>query len=152
MPESLNDLLIRLDVCQSAKDWAKTQPDLATAWQNCRRADWMIWLLKRMGYKDPKNYRLIACACVRDTPLTDGRKVWDLLTDERSRTGVEVSERFANGEVTEQEMDAARAAAGAAGVAAWATAGNAAWAAAWAAARDAAQSDIIRRYLPVCPV
>ena len=136
MPESLNDLLIRLDVCTEAKTWAESQPDLATAWKECRRADWMFWLLDAMNYEDPKNYRLIACACVRETPLADGRKVWDLLTDPRSRNAVEVAERFAIGEATEQEWDAA-----------W----DAARDAARAAAR-AAQSDIIRRFLPDCPV
>ena len=132
MTESLNDLLIRLDACTKAKTWCSTQPDLVTAWQDCRRGDWMLWLLDAMDYEDPKNYRLIACACVRDTPLADGRKVWDLLTDPRSRNAVEVAERFAIGEATQEELDAARDAA-------------------WAAARDA-QSDIIRRFLTLCPV
>ncbi len=176
MTESLNDLLVRLDACEEAREWAKTQPDLATAWKNCRRADWMLWLLDELGHEDPKNYHLIACACVRETPLADGRRVWDLLTDPRSRNAVEVAERFAVGEATEEDRAAAWAAAGAAAravvwavagaaaraaagaaarAAAWAAARAAAWAAAWAAARAAAwaaQSDIIRRYLPECPV
>ena len=130
--ETLNALLTRLDACREAKKWAQAQPDLATAWKNCRRSDWMLWLLDAIDYEDSKNYRLIACACVRDTPLADGRKVWDLLNDERSRNAVEVVERFAVGDATEQDRAAAQAAA---------------WAAAWDA-----QSDIIRRYFPECPV
>ncbi len=56
--------------------------------------------------------RLFACKCVRDTPLGDGRGVvWDLLIDERSRKAVEVSERFARGEATQDELDAAKSAA-----------------------------------------
>ena len=58
-----------------------------------------------------KILRLFACKCVRSTPLGDGRVVWDLLTDERSRNAVEVSERFARGEATQEELDAARDAA-----------------------------------------
>ena len=144
MTESLNDLLVRLEACEDAREWARTQPDLATAWVNCRSGDWMLWLLDALDYHNDRAYRLIACACVRETPLPDGRKVWGLLTDPRSRTAVEVAERFAIGGATEEDRDAAVAAA-------WAAAWAAARDAAWAAARDA-QSDIIRRYLPECPV
>ena len=55
--------------------------------------------------------RLFACAQVRTAPLADGRTVWDLLTDVRSRRVVEVAEAFARGEVAEEELDSARAAA-----------------------------------------
>jgi len=90
-----------------------------------------------------KSARLFACWCVRNTPLSDGRKVWDLLDDKRSREAVEVAERYAEGNATKEDLNAARTAAGnAAWNAAWAAAGNAAWAAAenaaWAAARTAA--------------
>ncbi len=90
-----------------------------------------------------KTLRLFACWCVRETPLADGRKVWDLLTDERSRNVVEVVERFVAGNATQEELDAARGAAwgaarGAARDAAWGAARGAAWGAARGAARDAA--------------
>ena len=89
-----------------------------------------------------RELRLFACWCVRNTPLADGRVVWDLLTDKRSRTAVEVTELYADGLATNDEMDAAWAAASdAASDAAWVTARAAAWAAAsdaaWGAARDA---------------
>ncbi len=73
--------------------------------------------------------RLWGCWCIRNTPIGDGKTVWDLLTDERSRNAVEVAERFARGEVTREELDAAWAAARAA---ARDAAGDAARAAAWA--------------------
>ncbi|MBY0522804.1 MAG: hypothetical protein K2R98_05380 [Gemmataceae bacterium] len=52
--------------------------------------------------------RLFCCACIRHTPLGDGRKVWDLLTDPRSRRAVELAELYADDLATEDEMDAAR--------------------------------------------
>ena len=74
--------------------------------------------------------RLWGCWCVRNTPISDCRAVWDLLTDPRSRNAVEVAERLARGEATREELAAAYGA------------GAAAWAAAWAArdAWDAAQA------------
>ena len=67
-----------------------------------------LWAATREGILDDRTLRLFACKCVRDTPLSNGRKVWDLLTDSRSRNAVEVAERFANGQATEDELKAAR--------------------------------------------
>jgi hypothetical protein len=83
--------------------------------------------------------RLWGCWCIRNTPISGGRTVWDLLADPRSRNSVEVAERFALGEATCEELGAAWAAArDAAGAAAWAAARDAARGAAWDAARGAA--------------
>ena len=88
-----------------------------------------IWAATRKGILDDRTLRLFACKCVRE--------VWHLLTDKRSRKAVEVAERYAVGEATSEELDAA-------GAAAWAAAGAAAGAtaraAAWATARDAARA------------
>jgi len=79
---------------------------------------------------DDRTKRLFACRCVR--------KIWELLTDERSRHAVEVAEKFVNGEATDQELSAARVAAYAAAYAAARAAAYAARAAADAAAYAAA--------------
>ncbi len=86
--------------------------------------------------------------CLRSTPEYDrdsrlfavwcARQVQHLMKDPRSIAALDVAERFANGQATAEELDAARAAAwDAAGNAAESAAGVAAWAAAWAAAGDA---------------
>jgi hypothetical protein len=124
------------DACKEGRDFALQYKTMADVWDSCPRVDWMRWIQDRAGPKPSnKKLRLFACWCVRETPLADGRKVWDLLTDERSRNAVIVAERHANGDATDAELAAAWAAAGAA---AWAAAGDAAWAAARDAARDAA--------------
>ena len=68
-----------------------------------------IWAATCKGILDNKTLRLFACKCVRE--------IWHLVTDERSCNAVEVAEKFAIGEATQEEL-----------------------AAAWAAARDAARA------------
>lgn len=99
--------------CASAQNWLKTvrPKSLHEAWNMCERSDWMLWALCRIGFKDDRKYRLYACACVRGTPLADGRTLWDLLTDQRSRHAVEVAERYAEGKASEEERCEARKAA-----------------------------------------
>jgi hypothetical protein len=82
----------------------------------------MLWLDDALALLTDRERRLIACRCVRETPLSDGRKVWDLLTDERSRQAVAVAERYAVGEATDEQLAAAYAAATAVARAASATA------------------------------
>ena len=162
----LSTILSRLDACGNARTWAANQPDLQTAWTNCKRSDWMIWLLARtsLDQNDPR-LRLMAC------DFAEAALVYAPAGEDRPRRAIEVARAFARGEATREEMAAARAAAGAAaGAAAWAAAGDAAGPAAgdaagdaaraaardaagdaaWDAARDA-QSDIIRGYFPECP-
>ncbi len=92
-----------------------------------------LWVALRPELISDRTLRLWACWCVRHTPLADERMVWDLLTDARSRAAIEVTERFANGEATEDERVAAR-------VAALAVARDAAG----VAARDAQTAELIR--------
>ena len=90
--------------------------------------DYALWCLQAVDGRD-KELRLLA--------VSFARQVQHLLTDPRSISAIDVAERFANGLATQDELDAASAAASAAAVT---TAGAAAWAAAWAAAGAAARA------------
>ena len=37
--------------CQEALAWVKSQPSMLLAWNNCERADWMLWLLEKVALK-----------------------------------------------------------------------------------------------------
>jgi hypothetical protein len=100
-------------------------------------------LIRPIGVTNDRNLRLFAADCAEDVlPLF--LKVFP--DDTRVTECIDVARRFANGQATVQDSDAAGAAARAAGDAAraaWAAgdaavaAEDAAWAAAWAAARAA---------------
>ena len=99
-----------------------------------------IWCLRAVAGRD-REIRLFAVWCAR--------QVQHVMTDQRSLDALDVAERYANGEATEKEMDAARSAAAdatdwAARAAARAAAADAtdwaARAAARAAARDAREA------------
>ena len=96
-----------------------------------------LWCLQAVKGRD-REIRLFGVWCAR--------QVQHLMTDPRSIAALDVSERFANCNATQEELDAAWADAS---DAAWADASDAAWAAraaaraaraAWAAARDASDA------------
>ncbi len=93
-----------------------------------------LWCL-RAEPQHADAYRQFAVACAR--------RLQHLMTDQRSLDALDVAERHARGQATDDELVAARdavraAACAAAWAAACAAARDAAWAAACAAARDAA--------------
>jgi hypothetical protein len=97
-------------------------------------------LTKRVETWNERTARLFAADCAeRVLPLFEKERP----NDARQREAIAVARRFARGEATREELDAARAAArdparAAARAAAWAAARDAARDAAWDAARDAA--------------
>jgi hypothetical protein len=131
--------------CKAGAKWALSiGGDMVDVWEAMIEQGnhaWLLWTATKPGVFPDSVLRNLACRFVRETPLADGRKIWDLLTDERSRRAVEVAELYANGKATDGELQAAYAAADAAyaaNSAAREAAYTAAHAAAHAAARDAA--------------
>ena len=87
-----------------------------------------LWLLLRNEFISDKDMRLFACDCAeKSLPIFEKQ----FPKDTRPRKTIETARLFANGNASQEELDAARDAA-------WAAARDAAWAAARAAARDAA--------------
>lgn len=90
-----------------------------------------LWCLRAVEGKD-REIRLFAVWCAR--------QVRHLMKDQRSLDALDVAERCANGQATQDELTAARDAAWTAEAAAGAAARAAARAAAWVAAWDAAMA------------
>ena len=155
--EQIEQFLTLHNACNEGVEFARQFSCMAEVWERCPRVQWLIWMFYKTNCMPlDSELRKFAAWCVRETPITGNRKVWDLLTDERPLAAVVAAERYANGEITDSELAAAGAAAwaaarAAAGAAARAAAGAAERAAAWDAAGDAAgayQADEFKRRFP----
>ena len=140
--------------CKDGAKWALSiSEDMADVWDAMieqGKHDWLIWTATRPNVFTDSVLRKLACRFIRETPLSDGRKVWDLLTDERSRRVVEVAELYADGKATAQELDAAHAAAYDAADAAYDAAARAAAAYDATNAAHAARADDVAAYVAAC--
>ena len=143
------DFLKQHSACIAGAKWALSiSEDMADVWEAMieqGKRDWLLWTATSPGVFPDAVLRKLACRFIRETPLSDGRRVWDLLTDERSRNAVEVAEAYADGKATNGELQAAYATAYATAYAAADDAARAArascavaYAAAYAASDDAA--------------
>jgi hypothetical protein len=135
------DFLKQHSACTGGAKWALSiSEDMADVWDAMieqGKYEWLVWTATRPGVFSDSILRKLVCRFIRETPIADGRKIWDLLTDERSRKAVEVAERYAEGKATYEELEAAFVAANAAYVAAY----DAAYVAAYVAARASAYAD-----------
>jgi hypothetical protein len=116
------------DACSGGRTWATANcSTMQEAWEKAPYPSWVIWIATRQGVLTDRELRLFAVWCAR--------QMQHLLTDPRSINAIDVAERYANGEATDEELAAAWTAVLAAEGAADRAAANAA---AWAAARGAA--------------
>jgi hypothetical protein len=137
-----SESLVAMGACAEAVVWARTQPDLPTAWAACERGDWLLWLAGRTcGERGSAAHRrlvLAACACARlALPIWEAQYP----DDTRPRVAIETAEAWARSDegVTPGDVrDAAFAAVDAAAAAAYAAAAYAASVAAADAAAAAA--------------
>jgi hypothetical protein len=79
----------------------EAQPLDEYTWLSCQEPQAMLAWLRNSAKPSERKLRLFGCACMR--------RVWHLLTDERSRTAVEVAEQYAEGAVTRTQLRVARA-------------------------------------------
>ena len=151
--------------CKNGREWALANcVSMQNAW-NTIKPEWLIWIATRPGVLTDRELRLFS--------VWSARQVQHLMEDPRSVQAIDTAERFANGNATKEELDAAwdaacaaaqdatwdtardtacatarDAACGAVKNATWDTAWNTARAGAWAATWDTsrvAQADWLRK-------
>lgn len=119
--------------CSEGLKWALANcKNMQEVWSTAK-PEWLLWVATRPGVLTERELRLFAVYCARS--------VQRLLTDPKSIKAIDVAERYANDEATEEELAAAWAAArDAVWTAASASAWTASWTAAWTADKDAAMA------------
>jgi hypothetical protein len=133
--------LEKISACSDAREWVATQKNYKEAWQNCERGDWMLWLAKRLRVDDRK-LTLAKFKCAN--------QVRHLMKDQRSLDALDAAEKYGNGEIGRDELDAAAYAAYAAADAAAYAAYAAADAAAAYDAAYAAKKESLKRSADFC--
>jgi len=129
------ELLNKLNACQDAKLWAAGKT-LSQAWQECQRADWMLWLLGRSQI-DKKTIATIAVEFAEQCSVN--AKEYPAVAE-----CITTVKKYLSGQATQEELAAAESSAWSSVLAAESAAELAARAAAWAAwaagAADSAES------------
>jgi len=97
----MKELLIKLDACEEAMEWAanKTWEEI---YNTCHRGDWLLWLHFRTNKEDLKIRTLAKGHCANT--------VRHLMHDERSLKAVDTAIAFGEGRATSDELKAAAAA------------------------------------------
>ncbi len=124
----ITDFCERHNACNEGVRWAKRTgcTTMEELWlRDDMHPEYRIWIFTRKSVSNEATRRLFAVWCAR--------QVQHLMEDERSVAAIDVAERYANGEATEEEFAAASAAARD-------SASTATWDSARDAARDAAAS------------
>lgn len=114
------------NACEPGQTWALANcKTIQEAWDAAPDPEWVVWIATRRGVLTERELRLFICFCARQN--------WHRLTDPRSRNVVDVAERYANGQASQEELVAAAREARAAVEVVW---GTAAWTAERVAADD----------------
>ena len=89
-------------LCPEAREWLETQPDARTAWESCRRGDWLLYQLGHARGVDRRQLVLAACECARMALR------YVPAGDDSPRIAIETAEAWCRGEATMEQVLRAR--------------------------------------------
>lgn len=86
----------RFKPCKDGLEYYESQPDFETAWNNCERGDWMLWIAKRLDVDD-RILTLAKAHCANT--------VRHLIKDKRSIKAIDAAIKYGNGEINREELN-----------------------------------------------
>ena len=92
----------KLHSCREGIKWTRSQKNYKTAWQNCERGDWMLWLANRLNVDDRK-FTMAKAMCAK--------QVEHLMKDQRSKDALQACFDYGNGKISRDELNVYAAAA-----------------------------------------
>ena len=98
--EQFRELLIKLNACNPAIDWAEGK-SWEEVYNTCHRGDWLLWLYKKTNKDNLRKLTLAKGLCANT--------VRHLMKDERSVAAVDAAIKYGNGEIGEKNLRAAAA-------------------------------------------
>lgn len=102
MTLAFSSWLRRQGASEKDLDWAKDKTP-RKAWGRSRRIDWLLWFLGRLGYgntgEQQRKLTIFAVKCAE--------RVKNLIADPRTQRSLEIAQRFAQGEATQEDLDMA---------------------------------------------
>jgi hypothetical protein len=108
--EKFRELLRKLSACSDAVEWAKGK-SLAEVWEQCDRADWLLWLCQRMvgekGWPSHEEIVLVTRDIVESWLHFFEEKYPD---DQRPREAIEAARAWALCDPRDKDKKAAAAA------------------------------------------
>ena len=128
MDMTIEEFCDKHSACADGRNWALScgSTTMHALWlREDLRHEWRMWIMQRDGVMTRTECVRFSCWSVR--------QIWQLLTDERSRKAIEVTEAFLEGKATIKEVEEAVKASAAAAADAASAAADAAYAAAKAA-------------------
>jgi hypothetical protein len=88
--------ITQFDPCDEGLEYYNEHSTPEQAWNDCQRGDWMLWIANKLAVDD-RLFTKAKALCANT--------VRHLMKDKRSTDAIDVAMRYANGEITREELN-----------------------------------------------